>query len=777
MPSVRKNAKANLRSQNLSVEDFVNEFREITGLRPDFDSEYHAEVAKLTQYLSSRDVRPLAKRRQAFIAHVNRKFRLNSKALAAFYASAAHAGFTFHYHDKQRIQQAFDLSDSKSFEEVLSEKKIPTPTRGELIRLFGPIDEQRTLDHLRAESDAPSKLRIEVGHRDIQGEIAKSQFSAFMWGALPSREMHHYFDSSFDEKNYEEKFWAELQRRSPHLFHRDSALHIVRLTEELMASQSSPNELRFGLSNLVEQIYSTVNNYGFLAIVIDTKSSRALPSPWEVAADLSLFAEKHREGHAGKGYFQWQKVLADTKAYIQNVDIDDGRFDVLNEGFSYRDCFVVGNSDSTIQRLVLVFQKNQRDETPVICPSCRSDNIRGNSYPSLGVRSWECANPLCPDRSKYNRGKRYSFRALVMQEAIDDERSEIPVESVRRWSRDVISEASLDEISEMLLRHYSMFDDDVHVYDWPTFFADPIGRNITHHRISLDNRPHPFWSSALFKRYAIRSQKKALAAPNLGSKDFAVLLGDSATVIRGMKASSIDGAVTSPPYYNAREYSQWPNMYCYLHDMFDINSEVFRVLKPGALYFYNIFDYFDNERTIAMSAMGQRRMILSAYTVDLFRRIGFGLQGCVVWDKGDIQGKRGFNAGNFSPFYQAPFNCWEHVLVFKKPSLTKKSSDRFIYDRILRQSPVIKMVRGENVHGHTAPYPAAIPELLAAELPRGSVILDPFAGSLTTGRAAERMGLRAVCVERSEEYCELGLALRARDLEIQRDKERQIPLL
>ena len=51
----------------------------------------------------------------------------------------------------------------------------------------------------------------------------------------------------------------------------------------------------------------------------------------------------------------------------------------------------------------------------------------------------------------------------------------------------------------------------------------------------------------------------------------------------------------------------------------------------------------------------------------LFRRVGFRLCGNVVWDKGDIEGKRAFNSGNYSPYYQSPFNCWEHILVFGKP--------------------------------------------------------------------------------------------------------------
>jgi DNA modification methylase len=291
------------------------------------------------------------------------------------------------------------------------------------------------------------------------------------------------------------------------------------------------------------------------------------------------------------------------------------------------------------------------------------------------------------------------------------------------------------------------------------FFKDyGLGRFVKHEVFHFNFSPHPFWNSDFFHKYLQLKQSAPEKPGRLGDDSFSVLNGDSFSVLKGILDNFFDGAVTSPPYYNAKEYSQWPNIFCYLHDMFNINREVFRTLKPGSIYLFNIFDYFDNEKIVALSAMGQKRMILSAYIVDLFRRIGFVLYGNIVWDKGEIEGKRAFNAGNFSPFYQSPLNCWEHIFIFYKPTSCSINTLK-LESRILPLKPVLKMVRGQNTHGHTAPFPDQIPELLISHLLPSQRVLDPFAGSLTTGRVAKSFGCKSTCIEMSLDYCKLGLKI------------------
>ena len=461
-------------------------------------------------------------------------------------------------------------------------------------------------------------------------------------------------------------------------------------------------------------------------------------------------------------FFRSADVQEETVNHIPGIDVGRARFDHINEGFTYRDLFVLTDVDGAAQRLLLLFQKNERDETLLPCPACRSTEVAGNSYPSLGVKSWECCNPLCPDRSIYNRGKRYSFKGLLSQAAIERSKNLIPKESVRRWQRDVLKWQGADDVLDMLVRHYTMAGDVVITSGWETKDESLLGRTLRAEPFPTECDQADFWTcAAWFHRYVrpsdVELQRIATERALPEGRQWAVITGDAALVLARHKDDQFDFAVTSPPYFNARDYAQWPNLYCYLDDMARINAEVFRTLKPGAVYAYNIFDYFDNERTIVFSDMGRKRIPLSAAMVDLFRRIGFEFLGVAVWDKGEIHGKRGFNAGNFSPFYQSPFNCWEHVLLVRKPDPSRGCEG--LVNRVLKIHPVVKMIRGENTLGHSAPYPLELVTALLDGLAVGSRVLDPFGGSGTTARAAIGAGHAALLVERDATYAELSRRL------------------
>lgn len=237
-----------------------------------------------------------------------------------------------------------------------------------------------------------------------------------------------------------------------------------------------------------------------------------------------------------------------------------------------------------------------------------------------------------------------------------------------------------------------------------------------------------------------------------------ILWGDCLNVLKKMNSESVQLMVTSPPYYNAREYSQWKNLYNYLNDMYKICKASYDTLKPGSVFFYNIGDIFDNPNTIVKSKMGEKRVALGAYLILLFRKAGFELLENIIWNKGETQSNRHKNDGNFTPYYQKPANCYEHMFIFKKPGKLKINKVLKLDKNIQKFSPVIKInSKGENNFGHTAPYPIDLPLLsILTFTNQGDIVFDPFLGSGTTVYTAVNNERKGIGTELDTEYFELA---------------------
>lgn len=291
-----------------------------------------------------------------------------------------------------------------------------------------------------------------------------------------------------------------------------------------------------------------------------------------------------------------------------------------------------------------------------------------------------------------------------------------------------------------------------------------------------------------------------------------IIWGNCFEVMRGMKSESIHCIVTSPPYYNAREYTQWKNLDSYLDDMRMIIREAYRVLDNHRVFVFNVGDIFDNDNISTTSTWGKRRIPLGAYFTNIFEEEGFTFVDDFIWDKGEVQSERHKNGNKPYPFYQYPANCYEHILIFHKhrndivrypcpicgclkvngnayseiglKSWECKNLDcfkrskanrgkRFSLKTIMTQgrqeekyaiekdfikkwrrdvvkiNPVIKInSKGENILGHTAPFPAVIPEFAIKMFSYpNEIVLDPFGGSFTSVIAAKQLGRIGVGIE------------------------------
>lgn len=673
---------------------------------------------------------------QTFIEAVNQKLDLNRKNYKQILDQAFLEGIKLNYVKKMKIKKLLDRCDIEGYKNFL--KELNSYSSG-MISVFHPINRKDTLLALNKIFTVDSK------YKDVYCSI----FSRFCFNLFSEECTSRFFSG---EQTITKDYYSFLSQKYPDINERSNALCIIDVSQELF--KSSYSEGCNIVLNAIKWAFRTLNNHCELAIHIPQIFVNGNDIQWKLFADTVLYAEKHNKEKIDRAYFKWQKIGKQTLDYIKNLSAFNGEFEYAFQGFVFRDSFILG-SENNKYSLLLILEKNVRDERIVNCPACRSSHIQGNSYPILNVKSWECENPLCPDRSKYNRGKRYSFLSLFRQKEMMNDDNIIPNESIAKWHLDCQHKATKQEAFDMVIRHYSCVGDGVTYISSCNWDQECHGRQIIRKYFDVPNTSllSDFKKNTYFYRYLHCNDRSITKTKEWTIKKAKVFCGDSLDVLRGLPENSITGAVTSPPYYNAKSYSHWPNIYCYLYDMYNINAEIFRVIKPGGVLLYNIFDYFDNENNVSLSAMGTKRMILGAYMVDMFERLGFKVCGNIIWNKGEIQGNRSFNQGNMTPYYQAPLNCWEHIFILAKGEPSDKFSS--LTSSIRDIKPVIKMVRGKNVLGHEAPYPDEIPSMLIDCLDEEDTVLDPFLGSGTTCIVANKKNVYSVGIEKNKSYFEL----------------------
>jgi len=150
-----------------------------------------------------------------------------------------------------------------------------------------------------------------------------------------------------------------------------------------------------------------------------------------------------------------------------------------------------------------------------------------------------------------------------------------------------------------------------------------------------------------------------------------IVWGNCLDNLKKMPSESVGHIVTSPPYYNAREYSTWANLKEYLDNMREIIQECYRVLDNHRVFVFNISDVVDNDKMDKINAFGNRKIPLPAYFIVMFEECGFTFVDDIIWDKGEVQSSRHKNGNKPFPFFQYPCNCYEHILVFHKHRLEK----------------------------------------------------------------------------------------------------------
>jgi len=247
-----------------------------------------------------------------------------------------------------------------------------------------------------------------------------------------------------------------------------------------------------------------------------------------------------------------------------------------------------------------------------------------------------------------------------------------------------------------------------------------------------------------------------------------VALGDCEEILMELPAQSVDLVFTSPPYYNARpEYSEFLSYEDYLDKMRRVIRQVHRVLNEGRFFVINVSPVLIRRP----NRQGQSKRLAVPFDLHrIFVEEGYDFVDDIIWVKpegaGWALGRGGRFAADRTPLQYKPVTVTEYVLVYRRRTdkLIDWNIRTYPDQEAVRQSKIIGDYDRTNVWyiqpAYHPVHPAVFPLELAEKVIRyysfkGDVVLDPFAGVGTTGKAAWKLERRFVLIEKEPAYVDI----------------------
>lgn len=247
------------------------------------------------------------------------------------------------------------------------------------------------------------------------------------------------------------------------------------------------------------------------------------------------------------------------------------------------------------------------------------------------------------------------------------------------------------------------------------------------------------------------------------------LFHSDARMMEYIPDKSVHLVLTSPPYFNLKEYRKGNNQLGiiddyqeFVNELSKVWQECYRVLVPGGRIVCVVGD-------VCLSRRKYGRHVVMPLHSDIAvscRKIGFDNLNPILWHK---ISNAVFEANTNSSILGKPYepnaiikNDIEYILMERKPGGYRKPTAQQRKDSVIDKedfqrwfSQIWEMPGASTKNGHPAPFPLE----LAARLVRmfsfvGDTVLDPFCGSGTTMLAAAKYGRNSIGVETEAHYCE-----------------------
>jgi DNA modification methylase len=291
-------------------------------------------------------------------------------------------------------------------------------------------------------------------------------------------------------------------------------------------------------------------------------------------------------------------------------------------------------------------------------------------------------------------------------------------------------------------------------------------KDVEQHLRPLVNHQNEMIRTVIYKEYFAKEKNKICSLPHAETYSYlknVVVNADVLDALKNVPDESIHLTFTSPPYYNARDYSIYPSYQAYLEFLEKVFIETHRITKEGRFLIVNTSPVIIPR--ISRSHSSKRYPIpfdLHPYLV----KNGWEFIDDIIWLKPEASVKN--RIGGFmqhrKPLAYKPNAVTEYLMVYRRQ--TEKLLDWNIrsYDNnIVEESKVADGYETTNVWKidpcfdkvHSAVFPAELcKRVIQYYSYKGDLVFDPFAGSGTLGRTAKALNRYFFLTEQNQEYFE-----------------------
>jgi site-specific DNA-methyltransferase (cytosine-N4-specific) len=260
--------------------------------------------------------------------------------------------------------------------------------------------------------------------------------------------------------------------------------------------------------------------------------------------------------------------------------------------------------------------------------------------------------------------------------------------------------------------------------------------------------------------------------------DLAILHGDCRGILPVLPSQSVQCAITSPPYWGLRRYSDDPREIggesspaAYVAALVGVFDKLWRVLRDDGTLWVNLGDMYANDTKWGGQTSGKHAKALHGTTYIgrtrtqtglpskslaglpwrfalAMQDAGWTLRNEIIWEKPDAMTEN--VRDRFARSH-------EHVFMFSK-------RERYYFDHAAsrerttdgqgwRNGRTVWRINSTATAGHYATFPEELVRrcLLPSTKP-DDLVLDPFGGSGTTGRVALKYFRRAVLIDLNPGY-------------------------